>query len=112
MSEEVKQNDIAKQLEEAQQVIATYQLQQILSNQIKFNEWMMAQVLSLKDGLNQIGLILSDAVDQTAPEVKPVEQSKPEVKPVAKKPGFISKLGMSAKSVTSALEDGIKNTID
>jgi hypothetical protein len=106
-----EQTDIEKQLEEAQQTIATYQLQQILSNQIKFNEWMMGQVLALKEGINQIGLILSEATEQEE-EVKPVEQTKPVVKPVAKKPSFMSKLGMAAKGVTTSLDEGIKNSID
>ena len=103
------EESIEKQLEEAQQTIATYQLQQILSNQIKFNEWIMGQVLALKEGINQIGLILSEATEQPE-EVKP--EPKPEVKPVQKKSSFMSKLGMAAKNAGASVEEAVKDTID
>ena len=108
--ENQNESEMSKQLEEAQQIIATYQVQQILSNQVKFNEWMMTQVLALKDGVNQIGLILSEVTEQQE-EVK-VEEPKPEVKPIVKKQGFMAKLGMAAKNASASVESAVKDTID
>jgi len=109
MQEQKEEMTISKQLEEAQQVIASYQVQQILSNQIKFNEWMMTQVLQLKDGINQIGLVLSELEVQEEPKPEPIKE---EVKPMPKKQSFMSKLGVAAKNASSSFEESIKQTID
>jgi hypothetical protein len=56
----------------------------------------------MKDGINQLGLILSESSTQPEVKVEVVkEEPKPEVKPVKK--SFMSKFG-SVKEVASAID--------
>lgn len=96
-----------KDLEQAHQQIVLYEMRDLISNQTKFNEWTMTQILSLKEGINQIGLILSDMIEQVEPEVKEEVKQTPVPEPVVKAPakkGWMSKLGKSAKTVADSVE--------
>ena len=64
---------------------------------------MMNQVLAIKDGINQIGLGLSELVVEPE-EIKVVEPAKPVVKEEPKKKSFFGGLGKGAKAVAESLE--------
>ena len=59
-------------------LIARYQTTEILQNQRAFNEWMMTEMLKLKEAVNQIGEGLSLILSEAESEESETEDSEEE----------------------------------